>query len=148
VTPSIDSIEEVKVLTSNYGAKYPSSGSGTTRITTKSGTDKYHGSAYEFLRNEMFNAKGYFDVTNGAPLYRRQDLGGTFGGPLSIPHLYDGTEKTHFFFSEDVRWPSAMATSAIFAHTSRQGDILPCQASTPIVPITTATPISVTSCPA
>jgi hypothetical protein len=103
VTPSIDSIEDVKVLTSNYGAKYPSSGNGTTLITTKSGTDKYHGSVYEFLRNEAFNAKGYFDVTNGAPLYRRQDFGGTFGGPLSIPHLYEGKEKTHFFFSEEVR---------------------------------------------
>jgi outer membrane receptor protein involved in Fe transport len=72
VTPSIDAIQEIKILTSNYGAMYPSSGNGTTLITTKSGTDKYHGSVYEFLRNEMFNAKGYFDVTNGAPLYRRQ----------------------------------------------------------------------------
>jgi len=103
VTPSIDSIEDVKVLTSNYGAKYPSSGNGTTIITTKSGTDKYHGSAYEFLRNEMFNAKGYFDVTNGAPLYRRNDFGGTVGGTLKIPHLYDGKGKTHFFFSEEIR---------------------------------------------
>jgi hypothetical protein len=103
VTPSIDSIEEVKVLTSNYGAKYPSSGNGTTLITTKSGTDRYHGSVYEFLRNEMFNAKGYFDVTNGAPLYRRQDFGGTYGGPLSIPHLFDTKGRTHFFFSEEVR---------------------------------------------
>ncbi len=103
MTPSIDSIEDVKVLTSNYGAKYPSSGNGTTLITTKSGTDKYHGNLYEFIRNEAFNAKGYFDVTNGAPLYRRNDFGGTFGGPLSIPHLYDGKGRTHFFFSEEVR---------------------------------------------
>jgi hypothetical protein len=103
VTPSIDSIEDVKVLTSNYGAKYPSSGNGTTLITTKSGTDKYHGSLYEFVRNEMFNAKGYFDVTNGAPVYRRQDFGGTYGGPLSIPHLLDTKGRTHFFFSEEVR---------------------------------------------
>ena len=103
VTPSIDAIQEIKILTSNYGAMYPSSGNGTTLITTKSGTDKYHGSVYEFLRNERFNAKGYFDVTNGAPFYRRNDFGGTIGGPLSIPHLYDGKEKTHFFFSEEVR---------------------------------------------
>lgn len=103
VTPSIDSIEEIKVLTSNYGAKYPSSGNGTTLLTTKSGTDHYHGSVYEFLRNEAFNAKGYFDVTNGAPLYRRQDFGGTIGGPLSIPHVFDTKGKTHFFFSEEVR---------------------------------------------
>jgi hypothetical protein len=91
------------VLTSNYGAQYPSTGNGTTIVTTKSGTDQYHGSVYEFFRNEDFNAKGYFDVGNNAPLYRRNDFGGTIGGPLSIPHLYDAKGKTHFFFSEEAR---------------------------------------------
>jgi hypothetical protein len=103
VTPSIDAIQEIKVLTSNYGAEYPSNGNGTTIVTTKSGTDKYHGILYEFLRNEALNAKGYFDVTKGAPLYRRNDFGGTIGGPLSIPHLYDAKGKTYFFFSEEAR---------------------------------------------
>ncbi len=103
VYPSIDAIQEIKVLTSNYGAQYPSTGNGTTIVTTKSGTDQYHGSVYEFFRNEDFNAKGYFDVGNSAPLYRRNDFGGTIGGPLSIPHLYDAKGKTHFFFSEEAR---------------------------------------------
>ena len=103
VTPSIDAIQEIKVLTSNYGAMYPSTGNGTTIITTKSGMDHYHGNLYEFVRNEMFNSKGYFDVGNRAPLYRRNDFGGTIGGPLSIPHLYDAKGKTHFFFSEEMR---------------------------------------------
>jgi hypothetical protein len=103
VYPSIDAIQEIKVLTSNYGAMYPSTGNGTTIVTTKSGTDTYHGSVYEFFRNEDLNAKGYFDVGNSAPLYRRNDFGGTIGGPLSIPHLYDARGKTHFFFSEEAR---------------------------------------------
>jgi hypothetical protein len=103
VTPSIDAIQEIKVLTSNYGAMYPSTGNGTIIITTKSGTDQYHGGVYEFFRNEIFNSKGYFDVGNNAPLYRRNDFGGTIGGPLSIPHLYGGKGKTHFFFSEEAR---------------------------------------------
>lgn len=103
VTPSIDAIQEIKVLTSNYGAMYPSTGNGTTIVTTKSGSDTYHAVLYEFLRNELFNAKGYFDVTNGAPLYRRNDFGGTIGGPLSIPHVYDARRRTHFFFSEEAR---------------------------------------------
>ncbi len=103
VTPSIDAIQEIKVLTSNYGAEYPSNGNGTTIVTTKSGTDKYHGILYEFLRNEALNAKGYFDVTKGAPLYRRNDFGGTIGGPLSIPGLYNAKGKTYFFFSEEAR---------------------------------------------
>jgi hypothetical protein len=103
VTPSIDAIQEIKVLTSNYGAMYPSTGNGTTIITTKSGTDQFHGNLYEFFRNEIFNAKGYFDVGNRAPLYRRNDFGGTIGGPVVLPHFYDGRGKTHFFFSEEVR---------------------------------------------
>ncbi len=103
VTPSIDAIQEIKVLTSNYGAEYPSNGNGTTIVTTKSGTDTYHGNLYEFLRNEAFNAKGYFDVTSKAPLYRRNDFGGTIGGPLSIPRFYNAKGKTYFFFSEEAR---------------------------------------------
>jgi Carboxypeptidase regulatory-like domain len=103
VTPSIDAIQEIKVLTSNYGAMYPSTGNGTTIVTTKSGSDSYHGSLYEFFRNEDLNAKGYFDIGTSAPLYRRNDFGGTIGGPLSIPHIYDAKGKTHFFFSEEAR---------------------------------------------
>jgi hypothetical protein len=103
VTPSIDAIQEIKVLTSNYGAQYPSTGNGTTIVTTKSGTDELHGSIYEFFRNAAFNAKGYFDVGNKAPQYERNDFGGTIGGPVFIPHLYDGRGKTHFFFSEEAR---------------------------------------------
>jgi hypothetical protein len=104
VYPSIDAIQEIKVLTSNYGAQYPSTGSGTTLVTTKSGGDTFHGNLYEFLRNEDLNAKGYFDVGHSAPLYRRNDFGGTIGGPVIIPHLYDGRGKTHFFFSEEWRF--------------------------------------------
>jgi hypothetical protein len=103
VTPSIDAIQEIKVVTSNYSAMYPSVGSGTTIVTTKSGADIFHGSLYEFFRNEFMNAKGYFDIGRSAPLYRRNDFGGTIGGPVNIPHLYSGKNKTYFFFSEEAR---------------------------------------------
>ncbi|MDR3764763.1 MAG: TonB-dependent receptor [Acidobacteriota bacterium] len=103
ITPSIDAIQEVVVLTSTYGARYSSTGSATIMVQTKSGGEKIHGSLYEFLRNEAFNAKGYFDIGNHAPLYRRNDFGGTLGGPLVISHLYNGRNRTHFFFSEEVR---------------------------------------------
>jgi hypothetical protein len=105
VTPSIDGIQELKVLTSNYGAMYPSTGNATTIIVTKSGSDHFHGDLYEFLRNEDLNAKGFFDIGNSAPLYRRSDFGGTFGGPVILPGLYDGRKNsaTHFFFSEEAR---------------------------------------------
>ena len=104
VYPSLDAIAEVKVLTANYSAQYGRTASGTVQVTTKSGSKNFHGNAYEFIRNEVFNARNYFDVTTKAPLYRRHDFGGTIGGPVVIPHVYnEKREKTFFFFSEEVR---------------------------------------------
>ena len=104
VYPSLDAIQEVKVLTSNYGAQYGRTASGTVQVTTKSGTDKLHGNLYDFTRNELFNARNYFDAPGRAPLYRRQDFGGTIGGPLTIPKIYNTKrDKTFFFFSEEFR---------------------------------------------
>ena len=105
VYPSLDSLSEVKVLTSNYGAMYGRSASGTVLAETKAGTNQFHGDAYEFVRNEYFNARNYFDQTTKAPLYRRNDFGITFGGPLFIPGVYNTTKaRTHFFFSEEFRF--------------------------------------------
>jgi len=113
VYPSIDAIQDIQVLTSNYNAQYGKSASGSVLVTTKSGTADFHGNGYEFLRNEVFNARNYFDVPiqepNGllkkrTPLYRRQDFGFTLGGPLYVPNFYNTRkEKTFFFFSEEVR---------------------------------------------
>ena len=103
VFPSLDAIQEVKVLTSNYGAQYGRTASGTVQVTTKSGGAALHGNVYDFIRNEAFNSRNYFDISSPkAPLYRRQDFGGTLGGPLSIPHVYTTDKsKTFFFFSEE-----------------------------------------------
>jgi hypothetical protein len=104
VYPSLDAIQEVKVLTSNYGAQYGRTASGTVLVTTKSGTPQFHGGAYEFLRNEFFNARNYFDPPGKAPLYRRQDFGFTLGGPLYIPGVFNSQKKkTFFFWSEEFR---------------------------------------------
>lgn len=96
VYPSLDAIQEVKVLTSNYGAMYGRTASGTVIVTTKSGGDKWHGDGYEFLRNEAFNARNYFDQTTKAPFYRRNDFGFTIGGPIV-------KGKTYIFGSEEFR---------------------------------------------
>jgi len=121
VYPSLDAIQEVKVLTSNYGAQYGRTASGTVQVTTKSGTPKWHGNLYEFIRNEAFNSRNFFDIEyttppplgqttggqtfgNKAPLYRRQDFGGTISGPLYIPGVFNTKkDKTFFFFSEEFR---------------------------------------------
>lgn len=105
VNPSVDAIGEMKVLTSNYGAMYGKTASGIVLITTKSGTPEFHGSGYEFIRNEMFNARNFFDQTSKAPLYRRNDFGFTLGGPIYIPNKYNtNKQKTFFFFSQEFRY--------------------------------------------
>jgi hypothetical protein len=99
--PMPDALQEFSVQTSNYNAEYGQNGGGVVNIITKSGTNKLHGSAFEFVRNRVFNAANYFSYVNGKktvdPLKRNQ-FGGTFGGPIVIPHLYDGRDKSFFFF--------------------------------------------------
>ncbi len=109
VYPSLDAISEFKVLTSNYGAQYGRNGSGTVEVETKGGTKAFHGDAYEFVRNDAFNAQNYFNSvaaggTGVAPPYKKNDFGYTVGGPLYIPHVYnDKKEKTFFFWSQEWR---------------------------------------------
>ena len=105
VYPSLDAINDVTVLTSNYGAEYGRSASGTVLVTTKSGAAQFHGDAYEFIRNELFNARNFFDIGTRTPLYRRNDFGYTLGGPLFVPNHYNTQkDKTFFFFSQEFRY--------------------------------------------
>jgi hypothetical protein len=125
VYPSVDAIQEVRVLTSNYGAMYGKTASGTVLVTTKSGTSQFHGNLYEFVRNEDFNARNFFDETKGAPLYRRNDFGGTIGGPVFIPNHYNTKrEKTFFFFSEEYRTEKSpfQYNQAVPSMAERSGD--------------------------
>lgn len=104
INPSVDAIAEIKVLTSNYGAEYGKTASGIVLMTTKSGGPEFHGGGYEFIRNEFFNARNFFDKPGKAPLYRRNDFGYTIGGPLYIPSVYNTSkQKTFFFFSQEFR---------------------------------------------
>jgi len=102
VYPNVDAIAEVKVLTSNYGAQYGRNASGTIETVTKSGTKDFHGDLFEFVRNDAFNARNFFDTT--VPEYKKNDFGYTIGGPVFIPGLYNrNKDKTFFFFSEEWR---------------------------------------------
>src|ERR1700691_3865770 len=102
VYPSIDAIAEAKVLTSNFGAQYGRNGSGTVEVETKSGTNQFHGDAYEFLRNTDFNATPEFETS--VPAYKKNDFGFTIGGPVYIPgHYNTNKQKTFFFWSEEWR---------------------------------------------
>jgi len=102
VYPSLEAIAEFKVLTSNYGAQYGRNGSGTVEVETKSGTNNFHGNAYEFVRNDAFNAKTFPQTT--LPSYKKNDFGYTIGGPVFIPGLYNkNKDKTFFFWSQEWR---------------------------------------------
>jgi hypothetical protein len=107
VYPNPEAIAEFKVLTSNYGAQYGRNGSGTVEVETKSGGSSFHGSAFEYLRNEFFNAKSWeegADPTAKKAPYKKHDFGYTIGGPVYIPNHYNGDKKkTFFFFSEEWR---------------------------------------------
>ncbi len=109
--PSVDSISEFKILRGQYNAEYGRSSSGQVNVITRSGESKFHGSLYEFFRNDIFNANSYLNKHNADPInnskvpkLRYHDFGGTFGGPVFIPGVYNSNRnKTFFFFSEEAR---------------------------------------------
>src|SRR4029077_12283482 len=107
VYPNLEAIAEVKVLTSNYGAQYGRNASGTVEVETKSGGSSFHGSAFEYLRNDIFNARSWdegADPTQPKAPYKKHDFGYTIGGPVYIPNHYNSEKKkTFFFFSEEWR---------------------------------------------
>jgi hypothetical protein len=104
VFPNVDALDQVQVFTSSYDAQYGRSGSGTVEAVTKSGTNRLHGEAFEYLRNQYFNAANFFNP-KGQPIgaYKKHDFGGTFSGPIVIPHVYNGHNRSFFFYSEEIR---------------------------------------------
>jgi hypothetical protein len=95
--PNIDAMQEFKMETSGYSAEYGKMAGGILNMVLKTGTNAYHGSGFEYFRNDFFDSKGYFD-THRLPFHQNQ-FGGVIGGPLSIPKLYNGHDRTFFMFS-------------------------------------------------
>jgi hypothetical protein len=93
-------VEEFKVLQSNFSPEYGESGDGIVNLTMKSGTNNFHGSLYNFYRNRALDANSWKNNRLGLPktVDTQNDFGGTVGGPVYIPHLYDGRNKTFVFF--------------------------------------------------
>lgn len=119
-TPTVDSIQEFKVLSSNFTAEIGRSGGGAVIITTRGGGNNFHGSLYEFARNDYFNANTFINnrvprradgsIAANVPKLRYNNFGGTISGPIYFlnfgdggPSIYSGKNKTFFFFSEEVR---------------------------------------------
>ena len=94
IQPTPDSIQEFRVITNTFDAEYGRNSGAVVNVVTKSGTNQFHGSAYEFFRNTVLNAKGYFDATN--PQFNQNQYGATFGGPIK-------KDRAFFFASYEGR---------------------------------------------
>ena len=125
VKPSVDAIQEFKVQTNAYSAEYGRSMGSVVNVTTKSGTNDLHGTAFEFIRNEKLDAKNFFDpVDADKPPFKRNQYGFSVGGPLYIPKFFDGRNKIFWFGDYEgtkVR-ESNTATSTLPTLKMRSGD--------------------------
>jgi hypothetical protein len=98
---SIDALQEFTIQTSGYTAEYGRNPGGQVQFTTRSGTNTIHGTLFDYLRNTVFDANSDQNDYRGDPktAEHQNDFGGTFGGPLMIPHLYNGRDRTFYFLS-------------------------------------------------
>jgi len=106
ISPPVDSVQEFKLQSGSYSAEYGRSGGGILNLVTKSGTNKLHGNFYEFLQNAALNANGWTRNRSRLPRIpgaQRHHFGGSLGGPIWLPGLYRGTNKTFFFFDYEAR---------------------------------------------
>jgi|HubBroStandDraft_6_1064221.scaffolds.fasta_scaffold05225_5 hypothetical protein len=137
----VDAIEEFSVITSNYEADYGKTSGGVVNAITRSGTNQIHGSAYEFLRNSKLDAKNYFDdPTAPIPPFKRNQFGGTIGGPIVKDHT--------FFFAdyEAIRQSKGLTTVATVPSAAARGGTLCSNPDVP--PPNNCTPTTVTVDPA
>ena len=114
---SVDAIQEFKVESSNYSAALGAAPGGQVNLTTKSGSNSYHGTLWEFNRNDALTTLGTFQpYTSNAkpPRLNRNQFGANLGGPVSIPKLYKGTDRTFFFFN----WESGRLVQGSFGGTA------------------------------
>ena len=136
LTPSPDSVEEFKVITTPFSAEYGHTGGGVMIATSKAGTNTLHGSAYDLFRNRVLNGRDFFSPTASRTKYVQNDPGGTIGGPVFLPKLYDGRNKTFFFVDFNVTLasqgtgysalvPTDLQKSGDFSQTTGGGKLVP-----------------------
>ncbi len=120
--PSVDAIAEFKTLRDTYSAQYGRSAAGQVNVSTRSGTNALHGGAYEFFRNDILQANNYFSNLSGIkrPPLRYNDFGYTVGGPVYLPKIYNGHDKTFFFVSQEFRRVITYSPNTIFVPTAAE----------------------------
>src|SRR6516162_8025037 len=140
---NVDAIQEVQSSAGVMPAEIGRGAAGLTNVVTKPGTNSIHGSAFEFVRNAAFDARNFFDHLNPEdprriPPFVRNEFGGTIGGPLVLPGVYDGRNRT-FLFGEYQGFRQVLGTTQVFAvptAAERQGiDTTPYRGDTLYVPV-------------
>jgi hypothetical protein len=114
LTPSVDSVEEFRIETSAFKAENSRASGGNISVTTKSGTNQVHGSGFDYFQSDILNANSWLNNKVGRPRskFHRNDFGATIGGPVAIPRVYNGRNKSYFFFSyEGYRFPQTSDAS-------------------------------------
>ena len=116
---NVDAVLEIQSLSGVMPAEVGQGSSGFTNIVTRSGTDGVHGSAFEFIRNSALDARNYFDFSSPAnpgriPPFKRNEFGFTNGGPIEVPHLYDGKGKAYYFI-EYQGFRQILGTTQVFS---------------------------------
>ncbi|MGA7294357.1 MAG: carboxypeptidase-like regulatory domain-containing protein, partial [Terriglobales bacterium] len=135
IVPNLDSIAEFRIITSNFDAEYGEFSGGQINVVTKSGTNDFHGSAFEFLRNTNLDARNYFSPTRGA--FDQNQFGGTLGGPIRKTKMfffgdYQGTRSTQGFDTGQIPVPSTadrtgnlLDLASSFTTTDANGNTVP-----------------------
>jgi hypothetical protein len=120
--PSLDSVAEFRVQTSNYSAEFGGNSGAVVNVASKRGTNELHATFFEFLRNDAMDARNFFS-SGTAPLKRNQ-FGATASGPVVLPKIYDGRNKTFWMFSfEAIRTPPGnQHTALVPSLNERAGD--------------------------
>lgn len=121
VAPIIDAIQEMKVVSHTDDAEFGGVLGGVVNIVTKSGTNEIHGAAWEYVRNTVFDARGFFlPTTSPKPFYHQNQFGASGGGPLVIPKLYNGKNKTFLFGAYQGYRYSTPANSQLLVPTDAE----------------------------
>lgn len=122
---SVEALQEFKVQSSGYSAEFGRTSNGVINFVTKSGTNVLHGSAFMFLRNDAFNARGFTFGPGSRRVTRQTNPGGSIGGPVYIPRVFDGRNKAFFFFAyERAKFTGGRPSNLITVPTNefRNGD--------------------------
>jgi hypothetical protein len=122
--PSVDAIAEFNTQRGIYSAAFGRSAAGQINVVTRSGTNVFHGNVYEFFRNDALNANNYFNkltaIPTARPPLRYNDFGFTIGGPVWIPKVYNGHDKTFFFYSQEFRRVISYTTTTPLVPTAAE----------------------------